>query len=124
MSIKRYVNNDDEFFYDDSFDDYHNTYIMRFFMELITSEMVNVPDEVYIYCEMPEEDFKLKDVIGIFYPVVNNRGICGSFKIFNPVYEKLSEYCKLKPYGSYITEFGTFVKYELEAVYIEFKPKI
>lgn len=67
----------DEFFYDDTFEDYASDYIMRFMLNDVTTNIVSIPDSVYIFQDMPDAFYEIpiKNIIGVYYPKKDELGI-------------------------------------------------
>lgn len=115
-----YNNFSEEFFYDKTFDDYERKYIMRFLMNDIHSNMVVLSDEVYIMRQRPlDMELRLSDVIGIYYPRKDSKGIYGKYKIFQDSFKSCIEFCTLKAHGLYKIENEMPVEYRLWCVYID-----
>lgn len=115
----------DEFFYDSTFDDYERNYIMRFLMNDIKSEFVIIPSVAYIMSHRPlDMGLKLSDVIGMYYPMKDSKGIYGHYKLIKSEYEPMMEYATLSPHGLYTIENEVPVNYRLYCVCFELKQKI
>lgn len=98
---KKYSNND-EFFYDASFDDYEKYYLLKY--SEADTQNIHIHKELYILLDKPTGvDIDITKIVGTFYPKKDILGIYGNFKIFNTLDEtsfvQLLEFCKLHPWG-------------------------
>jgi hypothetical protein len=126
----KYNNNNDEFFYNSSFDDYEKIYILKYSdiynLNYTYTKNIKFSNDILITHVEPENfQLSLYDIIGIFYPTKDDIGIYGTFKyiknnfLAQETFFKNLEYADINPLGIATIENLVMTDFHLYGIYLK-----
>lgn len=130
--MKEFHNDFEEFFYDDSFDDYDNDYIIYFNKKTtsgnVYTENISIIQntiDVFLHKPIYVTTHNLNESIGKFHCNKNEIGIYGFIEYYDLETEKLintllKNFCYLIPFGSGMTDkiSREYLSYTLHGIFI------